>query len=876
METQRTFNRWIRRLRADLDLTQEVLAEQVGCSVETIRAFESGRRRPSRPMAERLADVLEVMPGERVEFLRLARAPIKRAMDEANITQATGIVGQSIAVAAPARLASLPLPPTALIGREAEQAQIARLLADPDCRLMTFVGPGGIGKTHLALQTAAMLAERFPDGAAFVPLAQVMAAENVAAAIANALGISHGGSQSPDEALLGALREREMLLVLDNLEHLLDATVLLAAIAREAARLRLLVTSRERLRLQGERVVEVGGLPIPDGAGRTSIERSAAVLLFTERASRAAGDFSLTLANRADVARICRLLDGMPLGIELAAAWTRALAPDEIVAELTRGLDFLTLTNRDANPRHRSMRVVIDYSWERLAAEERQVLARLAVFQGGCTREAAIEVAGATLPVLLSLIDKSLLRREQAGAATRFTLHELVRQYAGERLAADGAAQAATETRHTAYFAALLQKLIDTRTGAATVEARTALNRDIDNLRAAWTRAAEAGDLAALTDMIRGFWVLYEANGWLVEGATLFGHAAAALRHAPAEAAGVRGYLLVQQSAFLARAGGFDRATPLLEEGMALVQASEAVEGLSDLTFNLGIMELQRAQITTAQALLASSAAAARAAQDHFIIVWAGMFLGWIAQFNGDYPAAETAFQECLALSRAHGFTRGEAYALGYLGDLARIMGRHEMATAYLTTGMHVVSNADDVLARSLVQAVIGGIAVDRGEWDQAQYLLAESATITRDLGESWTLGAVLCQLGHVARARGSLQEARQIYLEMARIVRVGEAILTGDLIYGLALLCEHRGEPVTALALLIALDDVPTGYDIRQRAGRLREDIERSTGPGERETAVEMAHRSPLLPWLESVIAQTLSPLPTETTGLIGTHVDR
>jgi predicted ATPase/DNA-binding CsgD family transcriptional regulator/transcriptional regulator with XRE-family HTH domain len=880
-----TFGVWVKRLRAQLDLTQDALAEQVGCAVETLRSFERGVRRPSRMMVERLADVLKVPAGERAAFLRLGRA--------VEIHSSTPRQNHSDNPPAPEPRSRLAPPPQVvdLIGRTAEREQLIGLLRAPGPRLVSLIGPGGIGKTSLALQVATELAAdetAFADGAGVVWLASVAKAGDAPLAIAEMLGYATQSARPVADLLVEALRERSLLVVLDNLEHLLGAdsellTTLIRRLLTEAPSVRLLATSRERLRLRDERVIELGGLTIPPSDTGPRVDQAESVQLFVERAQHIAPEFALRPENRAAIAHICRRLEGLPLAIELAAAWTRAITPREIAAEIDRAVDFLEVADRDAVARHRSVRAVLDHSWTLLTADERRTLARLSVFHGGCDREAAAAVISSEFRVLSSdqdnsqlkthnsklitqlaaLIDKSLVRRHEVGGVTRYTLHELVRQYAAERLADDPADQAATEARHTTYYAALLQRLIESRTGAATTAARATLNRELDNLRAAWLRAAATQDTAALATMFRGFWVLYEANGWVLDGAALYGQAAEALR-ATASAAGLRGYLMVQQGAALSRIGRFAQADPLIEEGMALAQSSEDIASLSDLPFNLGMIELNRGRITAAQTLLGRATSAAHAAGDHFVRLWAELFLGWIARMKGDYSAAEAAFQTCLAAWRAQGFARGEAIALVYLGELARITGRYEACAAYLSASMRIASSANDRWTLSLTLGALGSLAIDQDEWDEAGYLLAESTSIIRDMGgEPWLLGAMLCARGQLARVRGALREALQYYAEVAQMVRTGEGLLAGDLVYGLARLHERAGDDETALALLDALEHTITEHYILRLAAERRAAIEGRLAPAKRAAAAETARERALLPWLEELCARPIAAEP-------------
>ncbi|MFO7537081.1 MAG: BTAD domain-containing putative transcriptional regulator, partial [Chloroflexota bacterium] len=327
----------------------------------------------------------------------------------------------------------LPQPPTPFIGREVELHEIGHLLVDPHCRLLTITGPGGMGKTRLALQTAVSQQPHFRDGVAYVSLRPLNSADFLAATIAGALNLTLAGQPDTRSQLLHLLARREMLIFLDNFEHLLDGVDLIADILAQAGGIKLLVTSRQRLDLQEEWSFALGEFNLPAAPVAEEMEASSAVTLFVQSARRADNSFNLTPADYEAVARICRLVGGLPLGIELAASWTRLLSCAEIAQEIEQGLDFLTVSTRNMPQQHQNLRAVFDQSWALLTAAEQQVLQALTIFQGSFTRPAATSVAGASLSLLSGLIDKSLLRYL---GPDRYSLHELIRQYAAERLRA--------------------------------------------------------------------------------------------------------------------------------------------------------------------------------------------------------------------------------------------------------------------------------------------------------------------------------------------------------------------------------------------------------------------------------------------------------
>ena len=407
-----SFGEWLRQRREALRLTRPELAECAGCSVSALRKIEADERRPSRQLAELLAGCLHIGPEEQPTFIDAARgarrvARLGRpARRPSPLPAATPPPSSGVADSAPPAGPdwNLPAPATRLVGREAELAALAQLLDDPTCRLLSLVGPGGIGKTRLAIEAACDLWQRFADGVFFASLAGTSSSEFMVPAIAQAVALNFAGPADPRVQLANYLRNKQVLLLLDNLEHLLEGVDLLVEMLEETPGVKLLVTSRERLELQAEWVFEVQGLPVPAEDEVERLEKYSAVQLFLQRTRQAQVAFELSTEDRAHVARICRLVEGMPLAIELAAAWVPVLSCAEIADEIARSIDFLTTTMRDVPERQRSIRAVFDHSWHLLSEEEQQVLRPMSIFRGGFTRQAAEAVAGAGLPLLSALL----------------------------------------------------------------------------------------------------------------------------------------------------------------------------------------------------------------------------------------------------------------------------------------------------------------------------------------------------------------------------------------------------------------------------------------------------------------------------------------
>ncbi len=439
-----TFGKWVKRRRKALDITQQELAQRAGCSLATIIKVEADERRPSRQIAELLAKELDLPPDQHDLFLKIAR-------QEKGIPHLDALPPLPTPTTTPTHQqpkSSLPAPLTPLIGREHEAAMIVQQLRDTACRLLTLTGQGGVGKSRLALEAAHKIRDAYPHGVFFVPLAGTVSSEFILPAIAEATGFTFTGAGNLQTQLFHFLGDKCLLLVLDNLEQLLKGIEILSDLLQQCPQVKILATSREPLNLRIEWAVAVQGLPIPSDLRLENLESNSAVALFVQRARQGKFDFVLREEDLPDVERICQLVEGLPLGLEIAASWVRTLSCREIAREIENSLDFLTTSARDVPQRHHSLRAVFDYSWTLLTAEEQQALMKLSVFKGSFTREAARQVAAASLPLLTALVDKSLVGH---AAGQRYELHELIRQYAHEQLVHSGQLEA-TRDRHLRYF----------------------------------------------------------------------------------------------------------------------------------------------------------------------------------------------------------------------------------------------------------------------------------------------------------------------------------------------------------------------------------------------------------------------------------------
>lgn len=813
-----TFGQWVKRLRLARDLTQETLAEQAFCSVQAIRAFEAGRRRPSLAMALRLAEVLGVTNEQRDAFLHLARIELDPAAEDPGSRPTTPPSPPSIPVAM-----TLPRVTTPFIGRAAELHALRQLIGEEHQRLVTIVGPGGMGKTRLALDLTAALVDHFADGAAFVSLAAINDLHHLPSTIASALTIPLQGATTPVQQVNSWFAARQMLLTLDNVEQLLSDPALVAwvrGILAAAPGLHLLITSRERLRMSGERTFELAGLPLP--SPQRPIEQADAALLFLERAQQVMADFVINTQNQAAISRICHLLEGMPLGIELAAAWVHVLTPQEIADEISRSIDFLARSTRDMTPRHRSMRAVFDHSWKLLSEDERRVLMKLAVFRGGCTREAAQQVAAAPLPVLASLIDKSLLRKS-SHTPTRYTMHELVRQYAAEQLAnaPNHMAQTVVEA-HAAYYHELVRDAEQQIWGANIAEVVRRLDTENDNVRAAlahflaWPAAvAQSIDLAGL------LWRFWEIRGYIAEGRTwltqalqrqveppppsrwLALHGAGNLASDQGEYAIARAHyqeclqLLQTQLPTLTDAKASLRtryriATTLTNLGNCALRQGELTEALafseealmlqrqlarepnqSGLNHNIGIaitttnlatIKLLQQQVDQAEQFAEESLTLYQTLGDERGIGWNLNTLGNVAQARGHYAQAAVRYAEAKLLFEKLNDQSDMTTLFFDLGELARVQGAYAQAETHYQAGLTLAQGLGSKKDTALLLDRLSLVACQAGRYEQAVNWSEQSIALYRELQNRFGLREALQHRGDLAAALGDPKSAESYY----------------------------------------------------------------------------------------------------------------
>lgn len=752
----------------------------------------------------------------------------------------------SVAVA----LHKVPTPTTAFIGREEELAKIAAYLNDPGCRLLTLIGPGGIGKTRLAIQAAwqtippAEDTPRFYDGVYFIPLDSLSSAEFLVPTLADALDFSFYSGTDPTRQLLNYLREKRLLLVLDNFEHLLAGTDLVAEMLRHAPGLKILTVSRERLNLQEEHLLPIQGLKVPENQrvvrSPAALQAYSAVQLFLQRAQAVNPNFTLTEADKPCIIQICRLTEGVPLAIELAAAWLRLLSCQEIAGEIEQNLDFLTTSLRNVPERQRSLRAVFDYSWRLLTEEERRVFRQLAIFRGGFQFEAARKVTGAALPLLLALVDKSLLRRAETG---RYTRHLLLWQYADEKLDEIPAEKEQVQALHSSYYAAFLQQQESRLKGGQQRESLAEIGAEIENIRLAWRWAIENSQVAVIQLAVESLFHFYDMHSWFEEGAEAFALAATILAgehpdtgfsNSPIsnlQSPIVLGKLLARQGWFTFQLGQHEQAEKLLHQGLDLLrQAGPAALGETVFPLNyLGAVYRHLGHYEAAQKYLQESLAACQETGDNFGLTVALNILGQVAYLQGDYTEAQRFCQESLSLKQMLGDRRGATFSYNYLGQVAYALGEYPAAQTFFEESLAICQEIGDRRGIALCLNYLGDVVQMMGEDQGARQLYTESLAIFKEIGNQWGIISAWIKLGLAAGKLDEPVTARAYLSEALKLAQDSQAIpLVMDALVGWAALLVKEGQNEQALEILaLTLSHPASSRDNQDRAARLVAELE-------------------------------------------------
>lgn len=812
---------------------------------------------------------------------------------------------------------NLPPATTSFVSRETEISAITALLAEPTCRLLTLVGPGGVGKTRLALQVARTLLhgderERFGDGIFFLSLVGASTTDALAPALAQALGLAFDQQRPPFAQILSYLQDKALLLVADNLEHLLNVTERLLEIVAGAPNVKVLITSRSALNVQEEWLYPVAGLQTPDQLPTIPpedalqwLERYSAIQLFVQRARQVDPTFTLATA-ATPVVRICQLTEGMPLGIELAASWLKTLSCTTIADEMARSLDILTTTMRNVPERHRSMRAVFEQSWQLISPQQRTVLQRLSIFRGGFQLAAASRIAQATLLDLAGLVEWSLLRVTRAEQEERYDLHELLRQFAAEKLVAASNEWQETQQRHAHYYLTWVSQSADDLQGPQGATILRAIDRDLDNLRAAWSWAVEQGAGDLLGDASAAFYSYYLTRSLFGEGEAALQSAitrlSSTVRTATAEKAIAQ--LQARLGVLCFEIGAYQRAIALLEQSQTLARRHVLLGEVAFCLHSLGFIYSKLGDRAAADDAYQACLALSRQLDDKVRMAEVLRDLTHTVRSEGNIQEAERYGQESLALSRALGEPRRIASVLVSLAMNAYLLGRYAETVRYGQESLAICQSIGDrhgalrslmVMARaarglgtaqlaaalpillenltlyraatgkdtliSLIK-VICEVAVDLGHFQLAYTHAVDLVTVAQQIDSPYAIGEPLrclgltaLHLGDWATAEQSLRQSMQVSLTFGRL----PALLDALHIWVQFLLQRTEGDATTKLRaveiLALLIHHPATAHLDQLRATQLPAEIKHDLPPAVAAAAYEQGQNARLETVVQAII---------------------
>lgn len=756
--------RLLRRVLERDELAEDVLQTYLGY------ALEGGQRQQAlqvyRAFEERLARELSLEPlaatRQLVERLRVgtrhATSTGLAERDANDLVRPTDAAASSPSAdhVGPTRIPSrLTTPRSQLIGREREVRELRALLEQPGQRMLTLVGAGGVGKTRLALEVARGLTTTFRHGCHDITCAAIDDADLVPLAIADRLGIAVSGREDPVEHLRGWLVDKQILLLIDNVEHLLDGCAFLADLVDACSELRLLLTSRESVGIAPERVFEVAGLTYPtsDEVDEGWHEAYGAARCYVLRAREQSPTFRITDADKPALLALCRYLRGNPLALELAAAWVRFLRPAEVLDAVRRDIDLLASRERTLSPRHDSLRAVFDHSWDLLTAEERAAMVAICAFRGGAAKEAVLAVTQAPLRTVLSLVNKSLLTRGEGG---RFDVLEPLRRYTEDRAGSISGALDEARDRHARWIAQLMDEHGRSLEGGARQhDAFTILDRDWTNVRAAWRHACRRGDAATVAAMLPGHGTYLERRGRYHEGQAAYAEACDAFP----TSSPLRARLDLWSAAFRANLGGLAEARDVLTAVLRALDGARDLGVAARTRLRLGMIERMRGDYRAAREHTGLALEVAARTDDRFVSAEAANNLGVLDALAGDLAGARSHFLASAEHRDAIGDTWGASISRLNLGNVERDLGRLDEAEHHYRASLDAARQNGNPRGVAFALGTLASIDVFRGAYDQAERRYREALTLRSDAGDRWGVAQSLQHLASVLVLRPALPE---------------------------------------------------------------------------------------------------------------------
>jgi predicted ATPase/Tfp pilus assembly protein PilF len=857
---------------------------QTAIMIEMPLDLQQIRSDVSDHLADLLYRMLEKNRGQRIPNMRLVGAELEAVLSDDQLPSTRFVTAEPEPKKPRFNLPYVTFP---CFGRDAELAQIYQRLIQADNQIITLHGPGGIGKTRLALEAAWTKVESYRHGVYFVDLTMVDAGWQIAAAIADAIQFSFFGSENPEQQLLNYLQNKEMLLILDNMEQVSDKANLLADIVQHAPDVRLIVTSQRQLNLSQEWLLSLTGLQLTVAGDDEALEDNGAFQLFVQSARRVRPDYRPDATEREAIQEICLLVDGLPLGIELAAAWVNVLSPTNIKQQMEKDLDFLTSLKDEGPLRHRSLRSVFEYSWQLLNQQEQQTLQGLALFQGSFSREAAQRVVGALPLILNGLVGKSLLRRMPATG--RYMMQTLLQKYAREKLAEYPAEAERLARRHAYYYLHMLQQHGGDLVGGRQLEALAEVERELRNVQAAWRWAVITLDEAALQLGLNALFYFYQLRGRQQQGAEIFAQAARGLRVAePNGSPLILAQMIARQGAYYRFIGRLAEAEGLLEESLALVRALDDEREIAFVLVHLGATNpnqpaaagywqeslrlaervgdqpliaealnwlsfayYQQGELDTAVSHLERSLAIRRQLKDRHGLANGLTNLGLISIHHGRYERARTLLQEALQTQRDLNNWHGMAHVCTNLSYIALNTGDYKAAEEWAQQALTYYREVGDKKGQGLALGNLSEAALLNRQYEKADMLCRQCIKLYQQLNQP--TGPYYNLLGRIALAQDDIDQARAAWQKAL----AGEPPppLALDILTGIATILGKTGEITEAVPLFHFIISHPVSEQlVKERARREQELLHQTLSPQQIETLIKHAPPLKLAQWIERI----------------------
>lgn len=708
-------------------------------------AYNAGQREQALTAYKRFYDLLQD------EYSAL---PLQETIELVERIQANKALSQE-SPSAHRTKALLPKQDTRFVGRNKDLARLSETLLNPDCRLLTLVGLGGSGKTRVALELARLEHSQFKDGVCFVPLAALSSSDAFLTSVAQALGLNLSPQLSEQEQLDAFLKDKELLLLLDNFEHLLSAGPALSDLLKKHAKLSCLVTSRERLKLKGEWLFDLEGLDYPrhlDDLTRQELEAFDALHLFINSAKRVAPRLVLSDSDLVLVAQIAQRVEGLPLALELAASWVKSMPIQQIVQQLNEGHDLLRSEELGLAKRHQNLNVILKQTWRSLSDEKKQTLTKFSIFQGGCSLEAAEAVTGAHFSILLSLVNESLLKRL---ANNRFDMHELLKQYSHAQLSKDASQAAQLKLRHSQFYYETL-KHEDYSLTNLSKEKQAEFTQDLNNYKAAWQYFVEHANHEVLQDLSRPVFSYFFASGRLQEGWLLFKESTAQVK---LKDSNVLAALKLSEGRFAHKLGKSKEAQQAYEYGLNLSHKHNSKTIASAYAY-LGELHLEKGHYDQASSALEASHTHAQKQGDWRQMAYVNNLRGGAAKSQAQYELAKQAYTQSLEAFIELNDAMGQAIALNNLANVAEAQKEYETAKTQYLNCLALFEAMSFLKGIAVVKSNLSIAYLKLNKLDQAKQYAQESLSLKESLKDHRGIVVSQINLNHIFLARKDFETA--------------------------------------------------------------------------------------------------------------------